>query len=142
MTDYEKSNKIVEVDFSRLSSKEYYNLINCTDNRKMFAQELVNYLCDKYHINRIPVIVTDKPRKCTKHCQIYGKYHFSGGYGIKITIYNFTAKTGKEVAIKSFTNTLLHEFIHHYDTEYLKIQSAHTSGFYKRINDLEKKLAR
>jgi len=55
----------------------------------------------------------------------------------KTIIYNTTAKTGKSVSIKSFADTPLREFIHHYDTRYLKIKSAHTAGFYKRISSLK-----
>ena len=53
---------------------------------------------------------------------------------ITSVIYNTTTKTKKTIAIKTFYETLLHEFIHHYDIVGLKLgDSLHTSGFYKRI---------
>lgn len=141
MSDYEKSNQIERVEYNKLSSKEYAKLL-ADNNRQVCGQNLLNYLCDKYKINRIPLIVLEKPRKGNKRGQTLGFYKYSKlGYGVSITIYNLTAKTNTRVAIKRFTDTLLHEFIHHYDTEYLKIKSAHTCGFYKRISDLQKKLA-
>lgn len=142
MTDYEKSNTILEVEYSRFSHKEYTDLLNCTKNRQVYAQKLIDYLCDKYKIRRIPVKVLNTPRPHSTQRQTYGQYKYlpTSRIGVSITIWNITAKTAKEVAIKTFTNTLIHEFIHHYDTEYLKIVSTHTTGFYKRITDLEKKL--
>ena len=142
MTDYEKSNAIEVVDYTRLSHKEYNDLLGCTKNRQHYAQKLVDYLCDKYKISRIPVRVVNSPRPHSVTKQTYGLYKClpSIKAGVSITIWNITAKTGKEVAIKTFAGTILHEFIHHYDTEYLKIASTHTAGFYKRICDLQKKL--
>ena len=140
MTDYEKSNKIEKVEYNKLSSKEYIKLL-ADNNRQVCGQNLLNYLCDKYKINRIPLIVLEKPRKSNKRGQTLGFYKYGPNRGISITIYNLTAKTNTRVAIKRFADTLLHEFIHHYDNEYLKIKSAHTCGFYKRITDLQNKLA-
>jgi hypothetical protein len=142
MTDYEKSNAILEVEYSRFSHKEYTDLLNCTKNRQVYAQKLIDYLCDKYKIRRIPVKVLNTPRPHSTQRQTYGQYKYlpTSRTGVSITIWNITAKTAKEVAIKTFANTLIHEFIHHYDTEYLQIVSTHTTGFYKRITDLEKKL--
>lgn len=139
MCDYEKSNQIVEVMYNRLSSKEYNTLL-ADKNRCKAGQDLLNYLCDKYKINRIPLVVSNSKRKCTKRGQTYGFYRFINGKGDRIVIYNQTAKTGQIIAIKVFINTLLHEFVHHYDLSYLHIQPAHTTGFYKRIADLKQKL--
>ena len=43
--------------------------------------------------------------------------------------------------IRTFINTLLHEFMHHYDFYYLRLpDSVHCKGFESRIRDLRKKL--
>ena len=142
MTDYEKSNKTESVMYNKLSTKEYVKLLE-DSNRQICGQNLLNYLCDKYKINRIPLYVSEQPRKRNGRGQTLGFYkHTASGRGVSITVYNLTAKTKAKVSIKRFTDTLLHEFIHHYDTEYLKIKSAHTCGFYKRITDLQKKLSK
>jgi hypothetical protein len=142
MNNYQKSNEIVSVEYSRFSSKEYNTLLLDKTDRAKSGQALLNYLCDKYKISRIPLVVSNSNRKCNKNGQTYGFYRFANGKGISIVIYNKTAKTGQIIAIKAFINTLLHEFIHHYDTEYLKIQSIHSAGFYKRITDLQTKLTK
>ena len=143
---YEKSNKIETVKYSRLSKNEYKALLNASDiflERQIAGQKLLNYLCDKYKIARIPLIVLDTPQKGNGKCKTLGYYRVIPmlKIGQSITIYNLTAVKKKVVSIKVFTDTLLHEFMHHYDTEYLKIESAHTAGFYKRITDLKNKLS-
>lgn len=142
MDNYTKSNEVSAVAYTRLSGKEYKALLLDRGDRKTTGQVLLNYLCDKFKISRIPLIVVQSNRKCRGKKQVYGYYRYSNGKGMSITIYNHTAKTGQEVAIKTFANTLLHEFIHHYDTEVLKIQTIHSAGFYKRISDLESKLSK
>lgn len=142
MDNYTKSNEVSVVAYTRLSGKEYRALLLDRGDRKTTGQALLNYLCDKFKISRIPLIVAQRNRQCRGKRQVYGYYRYSNGRGVSITIYNYTAKTGQEVAIKAFANTLLHEFIHHYDTEVLKIQTIHSAGFYKRISDLESKLSK
>ena len=130
----------------RLSNNETHALWPASDiflERQIAGQKLLNYLCDKYKIARIPLIVLDTPQKGNGKCKTLGYYRVIPmlKIGQSITIYNLTAVKKKVVSIKVFTDTLLHEFMHHYDTEYLKIESAHTAGFYKRITDLKNKLS-
>ena len=116
-----------------------------TRKRQKAAQALVGHLSKLYKINSPKVVITERPRrsfqKGSVSGQTYGFYrHSSNPAGDTIVIYNTTAKTGKTVSIKSFADTLLHEFTHHYDTRYLKIDSKHTAGFYKRISSLKDNL--
>lgn len=138
MENYTLSNSITCVDYKRLSHAEYKRLL-LDVNRQIDGQKLLDYLCDKYGIKRIPLYIKSN-RPVRANSQTYGFYKLINGVGVSITIYNKTAKTNKEISIKSFVNTLLHEFIHHYDTHYLKLNSIHSKGFYMRISDLEKKL--
>lgn len=145
-TAYKKSNEITEVALSRFSKKEYAKLLTDGDRQKD-SQSLIDYLCGKFHIPSVPVVVVNRPQPHvtgnggTLRKKTLGTYS-SGFFGQKITMYNLTAVKQKEVAIKTFAGTLLHEFIHHYDMAYLKLGcSPHTAGFYKRISDLEKKLS-
>lgn len=110
--------------------------------RQKKAQALVDHLSKLYKINSPKVVITDRPRASFQRGnvkgQVNGFYRHNGIPSMDtIVVYNTTAKTGKPVAIKAFTDTLLHEFTHHYDTRYLKIKSAHTAGFYKRISSLK-----
>ena len=116
-----------------------------TRKRQKAAQALVEHLSKLYKINTPKVVVTERPRRSFQRGslsgQTYGFYRHSGNpAGDTIVIYNTTAKTGKVVSVKSFADTLLHEFTHHYDTRYLKIDSKHTAGFYKRISSLKSNL--
>lgn len=82
--------------------------------------------------------VLNKPQRKKVNGKTLGFYTVGRNY---ITIYNLTATTQKTVSIKTFYDTLLHEFMHHYDYKVLKLEnSLHTSGFYQRISDLKNKL--
>lgn len=142
---YERSNSIETVDLSRFAKSYYKKLLNASEtktDRQKAASSLVDYLCNKYKINGVQVVVTDKKRPQRRERR--SKVTFLGFYvpGTKtIIVYNKTAVKSQTVAIKTFIDVLLHEFIHHYDYEYLKLgRSYHTAGFYKRISDLKNKL--
>lgn len=145
MNAYEESNSIVAVDLNRFSKKYYSDLLNAGDDkiaRQMASQKLISYLCDKFKMCDVHVIVTDKSQPRKKSARYSAKI---GGFykpsNLTITVYNKTSVKKQTVAIKSFAETLLHEFIHHYDFEYLQLKdSPHTTGFYKRITDLQNKL--
>ncbi len=68
-SDYMKSNAIENVVYNKLSKKEYSELLNSKSNRAMKAQELLNYLCDKYKISRIKLNVLNKGRKISGKSQ-------------------------------------------------------------------------
>src|SRR5260370_1272461 len=58
-----------------------------------------------------------------------------------IRIYNLTAIRQQVLAPKVFLETLLHEWVHHYDFTGLELnRSPHTSGFFNRIRDLAETL--
>ena len=58
-----------------------------------------------------------------------------------IRIYNLTAIRQQVLAPKVFLETLLHEWVHHYDFTGLQLdRSPHTSGFFGRIHDLAETL--
>lgn len=140
MKEYEKSNEIREVAIKRIRHTEYKRLLKSGEDRvkrQMYSRMLMTYLCDKLGIETPLVIVTDKPQPKKYGHTLYALYVFSG---CKIIIYNTTQK-GNVVTMDFFINTLLHEFMHHYDRVYLNIKSTpHCSGFFSRIKDLRKKL--
>ena len=146
MDIYTLSNSILNVEYNRFSKREYESLLKATESaveRKRLAQKLVDYLCDKYNISHVVVQILDTPQKtfAQGRGKVMGDYTHSNLYKC-IRIWNKTAKTHKVVSIKGFADTLLHEFIHHYDYEYLKMgDSLHTKGFYMRISDLKNKLS-
>lgn len=146
MTSYEKSNSILEVAlkrFSRSYSHDFLLSDTTIKDREKNAQRLVNYLCDKFKIPHCYVIISNKRQnhvtrngKLVK--KVYGRYMINLS---TIEIFNLTAMTKKPVAINTMYDTLLHEFMHHYDFTKLKLtDSPHTKGFYLRISDLKQKL--
>lgn len=141
-TNYEISNKIENVRLNSFKSDYSESLLNSSENiaiRQKRAETLLNYLCAKFKINNITLLVTNKPRPCNSRGQIGGWYVPTAK---KIIIYNTTSKTRKTISIKSFYDILLHEFMHHYDHEVIGLtDSLHTKGFYKRIIDLKNKLS-
>lgn len=140
-TIYEKSNEVTKVrlnSFNKVYAKEVLNSCETSSDREYNAQLLLDYLCKKFKIASVTLTVTPMARPYRRNTQTYGLYQVAKKH---IIIYNTTAKTRKAIAIKTFYETLLHEFIHHYDMECLKLgDSPHTSGFYKRIGDLKEKL--
>ena len=141
-TNYEISNKIENVRLNSFKSDYSESLLNSSESiaiRQKRAETLLNYLCAKFKINNITLLVTNKPRPCNSRGQIGGWYVPTAK---KIIIYNTTSKTRKTISIKSFYDILLHEFMHHYDHEVIGLtDSLHTKGFYKRIIDLKNKLS-
>lgn len=139
--DYTKSNNVIEVSLKRFAKKWSESVLECDDNfrhRQYESQNLMDYLCDKFKIKRVSVWVSDKCRPHKEGWQLGGTYNRLNN---RITIYNRTAHRSNTTSIKSFYDTLLHEFMHHYDYEVLNlVDSLHTSGFYKRISDLKNKL--
>ncbi len=146
MTSYEKSNSITSVSLNKFRKAEYERLLACGESeseRQEASQRLLDYLCEKFGMPEVRVNVTLKKQlyRKTLHNGNVTTYGYYKPLSRTIKIYNHTAKIGKVVAIKKFTETLLHEFMHHYDHCYLNIaDSPHTTGFYKRISDLERKL--
>jgi len=61
--------------------------------------------------------------------------------GARIRIYHRTAVRQQVISSKVFLNTLLHEWVHHYDFAGLQLaRSPHTSGFYTRLRWLAEQL--
>lgn len=142
---YAKSNEIVEVSLQRLRGTEYNNLLK-DNNRKKDGQALLDYLCDKFHMPKTTLSVSTRPQphstnsRGSLRSKTYGFYRPAT---MGITIYNVTAVKHQEISIKVFADTLLHEFMHHYDMTHLRLSATlHTAGFYKRISDLQAKLAK
>ena len=146
MTSYEKSNSILEVALKRFSSSYSHDFLasdTSIKDREKNAKKLIDYLCDKFKIPHCYVIISNKRQNhVTRNGKLIKKVY--GRYMINlntIEIFNLTAMTRKPVAIKTMYDTLLHEFMHHYDMAKLKFaESPHTKGFYARISDLKEKL--
>ena len=135
-----KSNKYLTVDYSDFSHEEYQALLHSgskVEPRKKASQILLDYLCDKYGIPRCTMYILN-----TSYDPIFGFTNmglYEGGKK-EITLWNNRHYKGP-CDIRTFINTLLHEFMHHYDYYYLRLpDSVHCKGFESRIRDLRSKL--
>ena len=138
---YIKSNNFLTVDYNDFSHEEYQALLHSgskAENRKAAAQKLIEYLCNKYEIPRCTVWVADRMRPTRRGGTYWGIYY---GWNRVITIFN-NMDFMRPCDIRTFINTLLHEFMHHYDYYYLGLRdSVHCVGFDSRVRDLRRKLA-
>jgi len=144
--NYQKSNRITKTkitvsDEAVILAKKILESSECNRRQKL-SEELLDELCDGSRIDIVKLCISNtkqyhKKSKGRVAMKRYGYYKTAEKY---IYIQNLTAVRGQILAPKTFLDTLLHEWMHHYDTYKLKIRSIHSKGFYERINDLKGKL--
>jgi len=114
--------------------------------RRRLGQLLVDTLDDLARLPPCAVVVADR-RQVHEHdgqrlrSKTYGYYRcrFDSGEvtAARIRIYHRTAVRQQVISPKVFVNTLLHEWVHHYDFAGLRLsRSPHTAGFYARLRSL------
>ena len=114
--------------------------------RRRLAQMLVNELDDLAGLDPCQITVADR-RQVHEHdgrrlqSKTYGYYQCTTreGHvtGARIRIYHRTAVRQQVISPKVFLNTVLHEWVHHFDFSGLGLpRSPHTSGFYARLRAL------
>ncbi len=142
---YKKSNSIRHtlIEPGKATVNYAKNLLTSMDasDRQTIGQRLLDEISRSLSIPSPQLCVNDKRQN---HSLKNGKL-MRKTYGMykegKIIINNKTAIREAIVAPKTFLDTLVHEFMHHYDYEVLKLPSSlHTAGFYYRIGDVMKKL--
>lgn len=144
--NYNKSNKILTVDFP--ISKQAINLAKklltsqLEPDRQSSGDNLLDELADLAKIDIVHLKISDKkqPHKKAKGRVVFKQYGYYKPGSKYIHINNRTAVRGQILAPKTFLDTLLHEWLHHYDHSRLGLNSIHTSGFYARLKDLKEKL--
>jgi hypothetical protein len=119
--------------------------------RMRLAQLLVDHLDTALGLPRCQVIVADRAqvhqhdgRRLQSKTYGYYRCRFAGGRvtEARIRIYHRTAVREQIISSKVFLNTLLHEWMHHYDFAGLGLErSPHTAGFFARLRDLAESLA-
>ncbi|MBI4142761.1 hypothetical protein HY480_02720 [Candidatus Uhrbacteria bacterium] len=146
--NYERSNAIlvVELDVTeevRMIARRIRVESGETGHRQALAVELCDALCDGARIDVIRrVTISDARQWHKKHAnrivfRQYGYYHPVRRY---VYITNRTAARGQLLSAGAFLETLLHEWVHHYDHAKLGLRSIHTSGFYARLRSLKEAL--
>src|ERR1700682_2186088 len=113
------------------------------------GQALLDVLDEAAGLPPCKLTVADRPQRHRtrggrRELKTYGYYRIAWESTPRrgtIRIYNLTAIRQQLLAPKVFLETLLHEWVHHYDFTGLELdRSPHTSGFFNRIRDLAETL--
>jgi hypothetical protein len=114
--------------------------------RGRLGQLLVDTLDGLAGLPACEVVVADRPQVHQHNGQrlqskTYGYYRCRFAEGAiaeaRIRIYHRTAVRRQVISPKVFLNTLLHEWVHHYDFAGLRLaRSPHTAGFFARLRAL------
>lgn len=117
--------------------------------RQEKGQRLLDVLDEAAGLPACKLTVADRPQRHRTRggkleLKTYGYYRIAWESTPRrgtIRIYNLTAIRRQVLAPKVFLETLLHEWVHHYDFTGLQLdRSPHTSGFFNRIRDLAETL--
>jgi hypothetical protein len=100
------------------------------------AQRLLDTLNGAFELEPKRVFLRDSPRphKRRKGRIVYEVHGLCDPAG-PIEAYTRTAARGQPVALKTLLDTLLHEWVHHYDF-CRHGESVHCTGFYERLSQL------
>lgn len=115
-----------------------------SDNRgrvESFAKDMIDTLVVDINVPDVNIrVLTVRPSE--DWGELHGLYEpIDGMQKALITVWMRTATHKKAVAFRTFLRTILHEFCHHLDYEFLQLaDSFHTEGFFKRESSLFKQL--
>lgn len=101
------------------------------------TQKLISALTTRLGVPNIRVkVLAVRPRN--SRGELHGLYNpASEQFPAIMYVWMRTAQQKRVIAFKTFLRTILHEFCHHLDYEYLRFTySFHTEGFYKRESSL------
>ena len=144
--NYNRSNKIIKVklkvNISSVDLVQYLLESSIAKERQRLGEMLLDELSDAARIDIVNLKISDTNQyhKKSNNRVVFKQYGYYRPKSNYIYIQNKTAVRGQDLAPKTFLDTLLHEWLHHYDTHKLKLNSIHTKGFYLRLNDLKDKL--
>ena len=98
------------------------------------SQRFIDRLSAVFLVSRKALSLSDRPRpsRRDKEERLKSEIHGTCSPDGNIRIYLRTACKEKPTAFKTLFNTLIHEWVHHYDFEALG-DSIHCQGFYHRL---------
>ncbi|MAG11781.1 MAG: hypothetical protein CMI52_03155 [Parcubacteria group bacterium] len=145
--NYQKSQSATKVKFrppqeARKLAAKLLHSKGLEEERQELSDDLLDVLadCAQLDIVKLKISETNQYHKKKGGRVVYKRYGYYKPDTKYIYIQNRTAVRGQILAPKTFIDTLLHEWMHHYDSQKLGLNSIHTKGFYMRIKDLKKKL--
>ena len=119
-------------------------------DRRRLGQLLLDEISAAAGLGRVELVVADRAqvhehdgRRLQSRTYGYYRCWFSDGVvsRARIRIYHRTAVRQQVISPKVFLNTLLHEWVHHFDFAGLRLpRSPHTAGFYLRLRGLAEAL--
>jgi hypothetical protein len=147
LRDYRRSNHVRAVsltpDKGVLAALHALLEARPAQEREAAGTVLVTELCRQVGSTTPRLVVLDTPRPHRMH-EGRLSYQKLATYSVRtrtIRVHNLTARRAQVVASRTFLETLLHELMHHWDAELLKLRrSLHTSGFYHRLGNLKRLL--
>ena len=103
------------------------------------SQQFMDLLSKIFIVPQKALSLLDKPRPHSRdeRGRVRGELFGSCASMGNIRIYLRTAAREQPTAFKTFFNTLVHEWVHHYDFEALG-DTIHCAGFYERVNCIYK----
>ena len=152
-SSYERSKGVERITWREfpLGKAAAYAILEERDaaGRQATGQQLLDVLDAAADLPPCKLTVVDRPQRHSTRggkleMKTYGYYRIAWETRPQkgtIRIYNLTAIRQQVLAPKVFLETLLHEWVHHYDFTGLQLdRSPHTSGFFARIRDLAETL--
>ena len=137
--NYAKANAITEIptDGIRLHTKRVFNEMRAKPQATTVnLRAILCCICGDYGLTELPFTFSGRRPKQGKG-EVHGVYTTNRDDIHKIRVYALTRKKQQPVASKTAIDTLLHEFMHYYDTVVLGINSIHCKGFYLRLSSLK-----
>lgn len=136
--NYLKSNSITRVQIPEIDLNHLFEELNFVIQSEdpLKVQEVSQRILDSLRAGTeitVPVSVSIGRKNKSK----YGYVKMLKGREHKMRLFTHTYKRDKPRKAKVFLNTLLHEFVHVYDIENIKLRKTiHCKGFYDRIHHL------
>ena len=112
-----------------------------------YSQELIDALCQPLRVGNMRVssarVHVLERRPYDNSGELHGLYEpvDQGRIRARLYVWMRTAKREQIVAYKTYLRTLVHEFCHHLDYEYYRLEdSLHTQGFFRRESHIVRQL--
>jgi hypothetical protein len=145
---YELSNGIFSVDFRvtpslRRKVEDLARWLAAGDRSQVRAatQAVLDLLCEAARVPRARLKLRAAALARFRNGKAVGRLYGACDRDGTITVALRTPVRRQVFAFKTYLDTLVHEFVHHYDHRRLQLAASfHTSGFYRRVRDLYARL--
>jgi hypothetical protein len=145
---YEISNALFDVDFAvtpsmRRKVEDLARWLAAGDKNQVKAatQAVLDLLCEAARLPAATLQLKDTAYAKFRNGRVAWKLYGTCDRDGTITVAFKTPVRRRPFAFRTYLNTVVHEFMHHYDHWKLKLSASfHTSGFYHRVRHLYTRL--